>query len=507
MARGSLFDYGGRRGSDLHDVPLAVIDLETTGLSPTQHRVVEIAVARVENGLVVDEWSSLVDPGCDPGPTFIHRITAEHLESAPPIDAVIGAFLERLDGAVIVAHNASFEEGFLAAEFGRMRLRVPQLPALCTLALARQRLSTPNHRLETCCEHTGVKLHDAHTALGDVRATAALATALLVDGPGVRWTAGPAQVPRIAVSAVPRTRASGLRKGEAGWMASLLSKLPVATGATDDGAAVAYLAAAEAALDDGKLTGVEAKQLAGLAGSGGLGAAEVAALNRRVLDGLRDVALDDDVLTTTELADLNKAAGLLAEPDYFVDLVADLDDSPRRTRKPKGAAKGRLWLHPDLDPVYATRVPAAGFTLGKNITRTLVAVVVSPHEHGHPRVAKAIELGVDIVEPWALWRVLGEPSTPPQYTGPTPPTSGWTVEPDGTAESSAADPVAARGSGPIGSDTERSATPDHPRARQSPEPAWHRDPAQRHEYRWWDGTDWTEHVADRGIVTADPPIR
>lgn len=491
-----LFDYGNhRRGQDLTGAPLAVIDVETTGLTPNQHRVIEVAIARVEGGSVVDEWSSLIDAGCDPGPTFIHRITADHLEGAPTLRDVVGDVLARLDGAVVVAHNASFEEGFLEAELRRLSLKVPTLPALCTLSLARQLLDAPNHRLQTCCSVSGVELADAHTALGDVRATAALVTCLLERGPEMRWRTDLPRLPAVPVTARPRTRASQLRRGEAGWMASLLSKLPVSTSDADAGMAEAYLSAAEVALEDGKLTGDEARMLARLAGEAGLGAIQVGELNRRLLDGLRDAALEDDVLTTTELTQLNKASALLAVPDYFSDLVATVDDSAPRPRR-RNAAKGRIWLHPDLRSEAEQRVVAAGFSIGKNITRTLVAAVVpSGFDASHPRVAKACELGVRVVTVEQLDALLGEspdpaPAAPPPYRGPTPPRTAWSSEAPGEPVTSEAKPE------PVSPEPQPA----------GPVAGWYGDPTGRYEHRYWDGATWTEHVVTGGQAAVDPPF-
>nr|WP_050778019.1 exonuclease domain-containing protein [Micromonospora sp. ATCC 39149] len=177
MSPVGLFAYGSaseREGVDLGEVPFVVVDVETTGLSSTSDRIVEIALVRIEGGRVVDEWATLVDPGRDPDPTFVHHITAEMLSGAPTFADVAGEILSRLDGAVVVAHNARFEEGFIAQEFARVGISTAPLPAVCTLRLARQVLAAPNFQLVSCCTVYGIELHDAHTALGDTRATAQL---------------------------------------------------------------------------------------------------------------------------------------------------------------------------------------------------------------------------------------------------------------------------------------------------------------------------------------------
>ncbi|MBT2248216.1 3'-5' exonuclease [Arthrobacter sp. BHU FT2] len=114
---GELFSYGGPssgRGYS-HDGPFAVIDVETTGFSPAKgDRVIELAIARVDkNGRIEDEYATLLNPeGRDTGAVFIHGISNDAVKNAPLFSDVLPEVLARLDGAVIVAHNAVFEEKF-----------------------------------------------------------------------------------------------------------------------------------------------------------------------------------------------------------------------------------------------------------------------------------------------------------------------------------------------------------------------------------------------------------
>lgn len=328
--RGPLFSYaevGGRASGYRHDGPFAVVDVETTGFSPARgDRVIEIAIARIDAaGRIEDEYSTLINPeGRDTGAVFVHRISNDMVRNAPHFGDVAGEILARLEGAVVVAHNAVFEERFLAAELARIGVRGTSLPALCSLWLGQRTFDTPNHKLATLAQHAGIPMPDAHAALGDVRAVARLLPRMLTPhadalsyacAPG-RGLCGsfPVGVHR------PVTRAVNLRKGDDGWMASLLARLPVSAHEVDDATAAVYLDALGAALEDGRIIGDEAKQLARIAGSAGLGAAQVAALNERFLETMREVALADDVLTTVEVRDLNRAAAALGMPDYFDDL-------------------------------------------------------------------------------------------------------------------------------------------------------------------------------------------
>lgn len=325
---GPLFSYGGSGISGYtHDGPFAVIDVETTGFSPAKgDRVIEIAIARVDaRGRIEDEYATLINPeGRDTGAVFVHGISNSAVQNAPLFADVADDILSRLEGTVVVAHNAVFEERFLSAELAHAGISVASIPALCSLWLGRQTFNTPNHKLATLAREVGIPFVDAHAALGDVRAVARLLP-LMLDRhgaplmygcePGVDLCGG-----RTGGLIPPKTRAVELRKGTDGWMSSLMARLPMSCSEIPDAAAEHYLEVLSEALADGKIIGDEAKHLASIAGNAGMGAAQVAALNERFLETMRDAALADDVLTAVELRELTAAAKLLNVGDYFDDL-------------------------------------------------------------------------------------------------------------------------------------------------------------------------------------------
>jgi len=158
------------------DVGFVVLDVETTGLSPQSHRVLEIALVRTDaTGQVVDEWHTRVNPEGPVGATHIHGITAADVRHAPRFADVLGEVTCRIRGRAVAAHNAKFDLAFLRAEYARAGWRVPLLPALCTLEASRHYLpQLDRRRLPDCCWASGIKLKNAHSALGDARATAML---------------------------------------------------------------------------------------------------------------------------------------------------------------------------------------------------------------------------------------------------------------------------------------------------------------------------------------------
>ncbi|MFF9558340.1 DEDDh family exonuclease [Streptomyces albus] len=151
----------------------AVVDVETTGLA-RDDRIVSAAVYRLDaRGEVEDHWYTLVNPQRDPGPTWIHGLTAEALAEAPLFAQIADEFADRLAGRVLVAHNAIFDWSMIAREYARARREAPVRQRLCTIALSKElSLPLPNHKLESLAAHYGVVQQRAHHALDDARVLA-----------------------------------------------------------------------------------------------------------------------------------------------------------------------------------------------------------------------------------------------------------------------------------------------------------------------------------------------
>ncbi|MEU2231751.1 MULTISPECIES: DEDDh family exonuclease [Streptomyces] len=151
----------------------AVVDVETTGLA-RDDRIVSAAVYRLDaQGNVEDHWYTLVNPERDPGPVWIHGLTSDVLEGAPLFPEIAAEFAARLDGRVLVAHNAMFDWQMIAREYARAQSAAPVRQRLCTIALAKElSLPLPNHKLESLAAHFGVVQQRAHNALDDARVLA-----------------------------------------------------------------------------------------------------------------------------------------------------------------------------------------------------------------------------------------------------------------------------------------------------------------------------------------------
>ncbi|MEI7673566.1 MAG: 3'-5' exonuclease [Deltaproteobacteria bacterium] len=155
-----------------------VIDLETTGLSPRQgHRVIEIGAVAIENGAMVEEFTTLIDAGISVPLVVqaIHGITNEMLEGQPKPEEVLPLFRTFIADSVLVAHNAAFDVRFLRHEFARLKMGLPNRH-VCTLEMSRLHFPhLPDKTLETVYLHLFPEagLHrQNHRALDDARMTA-----------------------------------------------------------------------------------------------------------------------------------------------------------------------------------------------------------------------------------------------------------------------------------------------------------------------------------------------
>jgi DNA polymerase-3 subunit epsilon len=151
----------------------AVVDVETTGLA-RDDRIISAAVYRLDaRGEVEDHWYTMVNPERDPGPVWIHGLTSEALEGAPLFPDIAEEFTARLEGRVLVAHNAVFDWQMIAREYARAKCEAPVRQRLCTIALSKELgLPLPNHKLESLAAHFGVVQRRAHHALDDARVLA-----------------------------------------------------------------------------------------------------------------------------------------------------------------------------------------------------------------------------------------------------------------------------------------------------------------------------------------------
>lgn len=148
---------------------LACLDVETTGARPTHDRITEVGIVLVDDGAIVERWSTLVNPQ-QSIPEYIQvltGITNDMVADAPSFERVAPEIAARLAGRVMVAHNARFDHGFLRNEFRRIGASL-DAPFVCTVRLSRRlHPEHARHNLDALMQRHGLDCSARHRALGD----------------------------------------------------------------------------------------------------------------------------------------------------------------------------------------------------------------------------------------------------------------------------------------------------------------------------------------------------
>lgn len=408
----------------------AVIDIETTGLSPQNDRVIELAIVHVDPmGAETGRFETLVNPGHDLGPQRLHGIRAADVLGAPSFADVAAELIGLLDGRVAVAHHAAFESRFLFAEFERSGIGVWNRPAfLCTMQLARHFLPGSGRALRDCCAAYDIGRDGTHRAMFDAIAIAHLLAAYLGDARrdprlavpftglvGGRWPAAAAPARPIPWKARPAVSAHVV----AMYLGSLADRLPPITVSDDD--SIEYLALLDRALIDRVLTAPTAAELASVAEQRGIGRPVAERLHREYFAALTRVAWQDGILTEAEIDELLAVSEVLALPTAVIEEALDPQRAARIMFEPRypDAPAGGFALDPG-DVVVLTgeltrpradwqsELAAAGLELGSAVTkRTRLLVAADPDAAGG-KVGKARDYRIPIVAEAALPRLLDE---------------------------------------------------------------------------------------------------
>jgi DNA polymerase III subunit epsilon len=194
---------------------VAFVDLETTGTAASADRVTEVGIVRIDQDARVDEWSTLVNPGCSIPPEIqaLTGITNAMVTDAPTFGRIADEVAERIAGCVFVAHNARFDYGFLKHEFGRLG-RPFTAKVLCTVKLSRRLYpEAGRHNLDALIARHALNAADRHRALGDARILWEFVQAIYRDKPAADIDAAigrilkapslPPQLPADALDSIP----------------------------------------------------------------------------------------------------------------------------------------------------------------------------------------------------------------------------------------------------------------------------------------------------------------
>ena len=168
------------KGQSLDD-SFVVFDIETTGFSQSNDRIIEIGAVKVVHGEIVDKYSSFVNPEV-PIPYKIEQLTGisdSMVMDAPTIESVLPEFLSFCQGSSLVAHNASFDVGFIQKNAERLGTEI-DFTVIDTVGLSRILLpELSRYRLNTVAKALGITLENHHRAVDDAGATAEIFVKLI----------------------------------------------------------------------------------------------------------------------------------------------------------------------------------------------------------------------------------------------------------------------------------------------------------------------------------------
>lgn len=414
-----------------------VIDLETTGLFPGGNdRILEIALISIDSsGRIFDTYTTLVNPERDVGATHVHGITAGEVVSAPLFKDIVGDVLSRLENAYVVAHNASFDRRFLHAETQRLGIDVPELPTLCTMMLAgRADPGIPGRKLDVICEHFGIALTNAHSAFNDAKATSALFSECVKRLGG--WGSFPAQsycIKTLGCSATSwpkaeptgatytRSEAATSTRERESYLQRLIAKLP--SSGPGSGKLEEYMALLDRVLEDRRITDAELEELWNVASELELSRDQAGLAHSQYVTDLTLVALEDDIITPAEEADLAQVCRLLGLSESQIESArCEARELHRMGTGPTTASSASVEgmsvcftgsLSCCICGERATKAAAkehaerCGMLVQKRVTNKLDLLVVADPDSQSGKTKKARDYGIRVVAEPVFWRMVG----------------------------------------------------------------------------------------------------
>ena len=396
----------------------AVVDVETTGLSPRYDRVVEVAVIRMSAiGEEIDTWSTLVDPERDMSAARFNGLSAADVRGAPTFAEIMPDVLGRIGGARLAAHNSRFDVNFLQAEVGRAGMTWEGASALCTMSVPYQLGMVTSRRLEDCCEELHIPLPTERSAAGNAHASAAILLATLARmGEVDYFTAAP-----VAPSWPPPIPPGAIRRRTdppppriptaLGYLASHVEV--EATGDMPADGALSYLELLDRVLEDRRVTEDEVDALAMIAEEWHLPAGGIRRLHASYLQGVWGLARADGVVTEAEHRDLEILTELLgvsveeAETEPTTTAAVRREDLTGRsvcfTGESVCTIDGALLSRDDQEAL----AEEAGLVVKSGVSSKLDVLVLADPDSKSGKSRKADELGVRKMAEPVFWRTLG----------------------------------------------------------------------------------------------------
>lgn len=303
-------------------VEYVAIDTETTGLFKND-RIIEIACIVFNENEILEEWSTLVNPMRDVGPTHIHGITPSMVSMAPTFDQIANDLLRLINGRIIVAHNASFDLRMLNQEFTRLNQTINLGKPFCTMLASRELLNAGNDSLAEVCETLRLPIEYAHSALGDARMAQKIFSFVRDSEQPVSPSNGIYDASKLPTATFHRQNQIGISKDANSRIRNFSKKVPFPT---TDQKEVAYLLLLNLAMEDLDITPSEKNELIHWAEALGVTEDRVAKLHRGYLDSFIQSALRDGVISDTERRTIEQMA-------IALELEVEIPESPLRLRE------------------------------------------------------------------------------------------------------------------------------------------------------------------------------
>jgi DNA polymerase-3 subunit epsilon len=293
-----------------NDLEYVVIDTETTGTLKAD-RIVEIALVAFKGSEVIEEWSTLINPQRDVGKTNVHGITASMVSSAPIFADVVNDIFRIINNRVLVAHNLGFDARMLIQEFNRANTQGDIGKGFCTMTAARRLLPADKSSLADAYNEFGIKIIDAHSALGDCKMTMKLFNHLSEDvqevSPALVDYSSDTNPARI----LGRTAFSNKKDDALERIQAFTKKVPFPT---SNEKFIAYLLLLNMAMQDLVISSEEQGELSNWAEDLGVSQKDVKKLHTGYLDSFIQAALRDGVITTQEREMIEKVGAALHLP-------------------------------------------------------------------------------------------------------------------------------------------------------------------------------------------------
>lgn len=385
----------------------ALLDIETTGFGMhSGDRIVEVGLVLTDAELKPEQsWTTLIDPQRDVGPIGVHGIQQDWVANAPTFLEVAEHIASLLDGRHVVAHNSSFDIGFMRSEFANtsVQTNIDTLEVICSMRLSKSLLPLQSrYKLSWLAHSLGLRPSD-HTALGDALTTFELFTRLIETSPEVFDTLTEKPVFRTKGTTVSLARTfvrpAQIRENRRGLLEEIRRQLPFRTGLT--AGVMEYLETLDEALFDNYLSADEIKSLISLAKLWGLGVEEIESAHDEYFYVLLEQCWSDGRLTPAEHEMLRVRAEWIG---IAVDtLEGGLSGNPvlGQLDLPFGLREGdSVCLTGDMIPpkaVITELLKRHGITVKTSVSSKTSLLIAAQANSLSGKALRARELGIPIV--------------------------------------------------------------------------------------------------------------